>query len=225
VLTHELGHNLGLGHSSSARCPSTQDMPTAGGVGCSTKEYDDPFDVMGNWGLGGRDGNLNAAHLDAMNLLPNAVHKIAPTPGVTTTRLTPLSGPLTTGTTDRALKMTDPNGNSYFVEYRTNSGRDALTGRRAITPTWGVRVLRDNPLFDDKGVRYPGSFVLDASPSTSTSDYNRVIPVGGVFTVISGVWPQGDLCGRCRRNRRGCSFARVRPARACPYRRGSSWAR
>jgi len=79
-------------------------------------------------------------------------------------------------------RATDPSGASYFVEYRTNSGRDAAAGLTRWKPAWGVRVLRDDP----KAPVSAGSYELDATPTSLVNDYNRAIPVGGTFTAASG---------------------------------------
>ena len=184
-LAHELGHNLGLYHSNSLRCSGTQDMPMVdkGFPGCQPQEYDDIFDVMGTSGTYFGMGNLNAVHLDGMKLLPGAVREVTATPGLTTARITPLSAPLSATTVSRTLKVTDPDGVNYFVEYRPDSGRDAVARSTGYNPSWGVRVLRDDP----NAPASAGSYVLDATPTSySLSDYNRVIPVGGTFTAASG---------------------------------------
>lgn len=181
LLSHELGHNLGLYHSNSLRCTGTQDKPRVNVdfPGCQARAYDDLLDVMGYSGPGYGEGNLNAVHLDGMGLLPNAVRRIAANSGVTAARITPLS----TTTANRTLKVTDPSGANYFVEYRTNSGRDAVAGQNPWRPAWGVRVLRDDPRAPASG----GSYELDATPtSLSGYEYNRSIPVGGTFTAASG---------------------------------------
>jgi hypothetical protein len=181
LLAHELGHNLGLYHSNSLRCDGTQDMQVveSGFPGCQAKEYDDLFDVMGYSGTSFGEGNLNAVHLDGMNLLPDAVRKIPANSGATTARITSLS----TTTASRTLKITDPSGAEYFVEYRTNSGLDTVAGRNPWKPSWGVRVLRDDP----NAPASAGSYELDVTPTSLTSyDYNRCIPVGGTFTSASG---------------------------------------
>ena len=180
LLAHELGHNLGLYHSNSLRCSGTQDMAVteSGFPGCQARQYDDLFDVMGYSGATYGEGNLNAVHLDGMNLLPNAVRKIPANSGATTARISPLS----TTADNRTLKITDPNGTNYFVEYRTNSGLDTVAGRNPWKPSWGVRVLRDDP----DAPASAGSYELDATPTSLQSyDYNRSIPVGGTFTAAS----------------------------------------
>ena len=180
LLAHELGHNLGLYHSNSLRCTGVQDMPVVDLTfpGCQARAYDDLFDVMGYSGDTYGEGNLNAVHLDGMGLLPGAVRTIAADSGVTTARITPLS----TSTDGRTLKVTDPGGDSYFVEYRTNSGLDSIAASNPWRPAWGVRVLRDDPQAPPSA----GSYELDATPtSLSGFDYNRSIPVGGTFTAAS----------------------------------------
>jgi hypothetical protein len=180
LLAHELGHNLGLYHANSLRCNGTQDLPRVGLLfpGCQANAYDDLFDVMGYSGTNTGEGSLNAVHLEGMHLLPHAVREIPANSGVTTARITPLS----TTTDNRTLKITDPGGANYFVEYRTSSGRDAVAGRNPWHPSWGVRVLRDDPNAPPSA----GSYELDATPtSLGISDYNRSIPVGGTFTVAS----------------------------------------
>jgi len=187
VIAHELGHNLGLLHSASLRCEKNQDgtqVNTYTGTswtGCDGMPYDDTFDVMGFGGFHLGEGSLNAVHIDEMGLLPYAIRKLPANSGVTSVRLAPLS----TTTDYRALKVTDPTGANYYVEYRTNSGRDAAASLmpEQYAPSWGVRVLRDNPMFNYTGA---SSYELDASPTGNlNSDYNRVIPVGGTLTAAS----------------------------------------
>jgi hypothetical protein len=180
LLAHELGHNLGLYHSNSLRCTGVQDMPVVNRAfpGCQANAYDDLLDVMGYSGTNYGEGNLNAVHLSGMNLLPAAVRTIAASSGVTSVRVAPLS----TTTDGRALKITDPSGASYFVEYRTSSGRDTVAARNPWRPSLGVRVMRDDPAVPAAG----GSYELDATPtSLSSSDYNRSIPVGATFRSAS----------------------------------------
>jgi hypothetical protein len=147
--------------------------------GCQANPYDDLFDVMGLSGEGYGEGSLNAVHVDGMNLLPAAVRTISANSGATTARIAPLS----TTASGRTLKITDPDGAIYFVEYRTNSGRDVVALENPQHPAWGVRVLRGDP----KAPASAGSYELDPTPiSLSIDDYNRSIPVGGTFRAASG---------------------------------------
>ena len=179
LLAHELGHNLGLYHSNGLRCAGAQDRPVVdlAFAGCEENEYDDLFDVMGYSGRYYGEGNLNAVHLDGMGLLPAAVRKIPAASGITTARIAPLS----TSAAGRTLKITDSGGASYFVEYRTDSGRDRRAAFTYYKPAWGVRVLRDNPAAPPSA----GSYELDTSPSGLDLDYNRALRVGDTFTAAS----------------------------------------
>jgi hypothetical protein len=184
LMSHELGHNLGLNHSNSLRCTGAQDKPRVGLLfpGCTPQEYNDLFDVMGYSGTNFGEGNLNAVHLDGMNLLPGAVRKILSNSGVTTIKIPPLSTALTTATINRTLKITDPNGSRYYVQYRTRSGRDRAGALTGYSPAWGVQLLRDNPSVPASS----GSYELDATPtSLSFDDYNRSLRVGQTFTAAS----------------------------------------
>ena len=181
VVAHELGHNLGREHSNALRCSGAQDAPVISGSfsGCIEYPYYDFLDVMGMSGSGFGEGSLNALQLDGMGLVPQAVRAVPAGSGVTTVKLAPLTAPTTAV---RALKVGDPSGPTYFVNYRYPTGRDDFGGSNYFGYTLGVEVLRSDPA----AAPGTGSYVLDATPTSFSSDMNRVVPVGGSFKAASG---------------------------------------
>ncbi|SER72539.1 Putative cell wall binding repeat 2 [Pedococcus cremeus] len=181
VVAHELGHNLGREHSNGLRCTGTQDAPVIAGSfsGCVEYPYRDYLDVMGMSGSGFGEGNLNAVQLAGMGLVPEAVQTVKAGSGVTTVKLAPLSAPVTTR---RALKIGDPSGATYYVDYRYPSGRDLFRASSYFGYSLGVEVLRSDPAAPSGS----GSYVLDATPTGDSSDMDRVVPVGGTFRSASG---------------------------------------
>lgn len=180
LFAHELGHNLGLNHANALRCPHAQDhdsihLQRAMGGGCQAVGYDDLLDVMGYSGETFGEGNLNAAHLDDMGIQADVVQTV-PRGSTATVRIAPLSS--TSGGT-RAVKVADADGHTYFLDYRTSSGRDTAAGRNPSHPQLGVEVLREDPELDPG--QATGSYLLDATPTPHYFDYNRALPVGGVF--------------------------------------------
>jgi hypothetical protein len=184
LAAHELGHNLGLQHSGVLRCRGAQDRayrrPGGWPDTCRREEYGDLLDVMGYSGRAFGEGNLNAVNLDAMGLLPGAVHAVAGA-GSYRVRILPLSG---ASTARRAVRITDPAGAVYYVEYRTNTGRDQAARRNSMHPALGVRVLRRNP-----ALSAAGALVLDATPSKGkdyAKGYAHNLAVGRTFAAASG---------------------------------------
>lgn len=180
LFAHELGHNLGLNHANALRCPHAQDhdpihLASAMGGNCEAEPYDDLLDVMGYSGETFGEGNLNAAHLDDMGIQADVVQTV-PRGTTATVRIAPLSS---ISSETRAVKVADADGHTYFLDYRTRSGRDAVAGRNPSHPQLGVEVLRDDPELDPE--QPTGSYLLDATPTSQYFDYNRALPVGGVF--------------------------------------------
>ncbi|HEY0360064.1 MAG TPA: hypothetical protein VGD11_15895 [Mycobacteriales bacterium] len=180
IIAHELGHNLGLEHAGALHCTTADATYGASGwpASCAHEEYGDLLDVMGYSGVGFGEGNLNAVNLDRMGFLPGAVAQVT-AEGTRTVRIAPLS---TAPTGSRAVKITDRAGNRYYVEYRTDSGRDAITARNGGRSALGVRVLRQNP-----GRKNSSAEVLDPSPTGTGRDYRNNLPVGATFTSAAGL--------------------------------------
>ena len=186
LLAHELGHNLGLGHASSVTCAGVQDGRYLAGRwagGCAVREYDDLFDVMGYSSSGYGQGNLNVVHLDHLGLDPTAIRALGA--GTSSVAIPPLSNLDAAG---RGVKLVDPAGAVYYLEYRTATGRDAAAPRTSLAARPGLRILRTDPRLAGAA----GSLELDATPpvrvggAPAAKDYDRALPVGGLFTSASG---------------------------------------
>jgi hypothetical protein len=168
VAAHELGHNLGVYHSNALECGAT-----TLGTSCSTIEYGDPADIMGNSGLVAhfnafqkeRMGWLNyGTSLPILTVQGDGVYSIEPYAGA--------------GTGPKALKILKSvdslgRGTFYYVEQRLATGADsALSSRPGLT----------NGVIIHTGSEATGnsSFALDMTPET-TSWADAALPVGRSF--------------------------------------------
>lgn len=180
LFAHELGHNLGLAHANALRCTGAQDGlwdGTGFGNGCARWRYEDLLDVMGYSGKTYGEGNLNAAHLDDLGLDDAAIRTVV---GPETVTIPPLSDTTAPG---RGVKVTDSTGATYYVEYRTATGRDAVANVNPYRPSLGVLLYREDP----SAYRGHGSYHLDATPRRSDDyDYDRALRPGATFTSGSG---------------------------------------
>ncbi|WP_243057602.1 hypothetical protein [Nocardioides sp. SR21] len=180
LYAHELGHNLGLAHASALRCAGAQDGVWNGrtyGSNCARWRYEDLLDVMGYSGKRYGEGNLNAPHLDDLGLDPGAIRAVA---GPATVTIPPLSDTTAPG---RGLRLTDTNGERYYVEYRTATGRDAVWSLNPYKPSLGVLLYREDP----SAYHLHGSYHLDATPlGTDSFDYDRALLPGTMFTTGTG---------------------------------------
>ncbi|WP_139220414.1 reprolysin-like metallopeptidase [Trujillonella endophytica] len=178
VIAHELGHNLGLGHSSLRQCDAVTESADAS---CQVRPYYDLYDVMGaSWT---QVGSLNVTQAANLGLLPSSsVRSVGPTTGGTVV-LSAVSG----GTGTRAVRLAMPDGRDYWVEYRPAGGRDAwlATAQNQFGLQPGVLVRRSTAGSDS-------SVLLDGSPSRASGwggDLEQAVPpgtgvlIGGTYRV------------------------------------------
>lgn len=170
VLSHELGHNMSLGHADFLACAGRSDAGLAGsgewGSGCVELEYADTLDIMGVSDTTSTP-MLSASQSVPTGLLP-AASTVAVGKGTTDVTLLPVSG----GTGTRAAVVTNAaTGVRYYVEYRTATGRDSTN---PVGMRTGVRVLRTNAAFGS-------SVLLDPSP-TGDHDTDAVLDPGATLT-------------------------------------------
>lgn len=200
VLSHELGHGFGLWHSHSIDCGAASI-----GTGCTTSEYGDTFDTMGNAGANNHFNAVQKELLGWLNYGSSPPITTVQTSGVYT--LDPYESP---GSNPKALKVKMPSGDYYYVEYRQPIGFDAP----AISNNTNVKSgLLVHWWMGQSG---NGIYLLDMTPSTdSWSD--PALDVGGSFTDaasgigIAPVWADGTAGVNVTVNGSGPSCVRKNP--------------
>lgn len=172
VVTHEMGHNLGLWHSHSLDCGAT-----TLGSSCSRSEYGDAFDTMGNGGV-----HYNAFQKERLGWLNYNLSPAIATveSGSTTVTLAPYAA---AGSGIKAVKVlkgvdaTTGQKSWYYVEFRQPLGFDSDISRfpQAVN---GVLVRTGT---DNSG---DTSDLLDLTPNSSATDdiSDSPLAVGKTFT-------------------------------------------
>jgi hypothetical protein len=170
VLTHELGHNLGLDHANSLICQADKRRITQGGK-CTTQEYGDLWDAMG---LSSRPYSV-----PVLQRLGWAGRVAATTKSGTWT----LRDAEASGKGVQALRIRVSRSVSYWLEYHTTGvSNERQPGSFAISGTPGLQVRLDT---GQKSLR-----ILDAAPGNPDDSLlfpdadlvNPTLPVGSSFT-------------------------------------------
>jgi len=165
VLGHEMGHNLGLYHSKALECGASATTGT-----CSSIEYGDTLDIMGN----PSSGHFTAFQKERIGWLNYGASP--PVTTVSTEGLYWIDAYETAGTNPKALKIlksTNPN-TWYYVEYRQPVGFDSFLSGNA-------NVLNGVVIHLGTDASPNSSYLLDLTPET-TSWNDPALVLGQSFT-------------------------------------------
>lgn len=156
VLGHEMGHNLGLYHSKALECGASATTGT-----CSSIEYGDTLDIMGN----PSSGHFTAYQKERIGWLNYGASP--PVTTVSTEGLYWVDTYETPGTNPKALKIpksTDPTTGQktwYYVEYRQAVGFDSFLSAN-------LNVLNGVVIHLGTDSNSNSSYLLDLTPGTTS---------------------------------------------------------
>jgi hypothetical protein len=162
VAAHELGHTFGLDHAASRSC-------TAGGARvwisstCTTSDYGDPFDTMGDAWTGRWYHAFSRQRLGWLGA--------AQAPQITASGTYALGPAEASGSGLRALSIPRGDGLSYHLEARTPTGTfDAFSATAAVVGGVSVRLVPTQVSADVLPA------LLDTTPQTSTFNDAALAP-------------------------------------------------
>jgi hypothetical protein len=123
VMGHELGHIMGAGHANNYRCTlNGVAVPVAPKANCTSTEYKDPFDIMGNSGL---NSHMNGPHKVNLAVFGTSnVQKVTTSGTYSIYPLEPNSSNVQTIKIPRAV-VSGVENDYIYLEYRRPIGFDS----------------------------------------------------------------------------------------------------
>jgi hypothetical protein len=150
AISHELGHNLGLGHAHARSCRNAANEPVAFSATCTDHEYADANSAMGNLHSGGFPASQRS-QLGWMSGKTANLIGVNETVTISPIELTHIEA----GRSPKQAIRINDNGTILWVEYRQNVGVDTHQA-----PTPGVLI------YQEIGGRQSETFLLDMTPGS-----------------------------------------------------------
>ena len=179
VLTHELGHNLGLPHGNSLTCKTTKKalatLTASATKRCNVYEYGDNTDIMGTGGWAW----LPTPQLARLGWIRSAQMRTFTSVAKKKTSKYTLVPTASTKSGVKSVRVKVSRSRTYWIEYRTNSGQD----RSQLPPgATGVQVrIVDTSIF--RGAMR-GAMTLDMLPGGTGGS---ALPIGESWTSPEGI--------------------------------------